>query len=236
MMDSPIALHPCGQCRMHDASVWRPVTGGNVSILAASHSRRELAPGEMLFAEGAENAGVYCVSRGLMALRAHRVDGTSVMLRLAYPGDVIGFRSFLGDGVHHTEARALIPSRICTVTRRDAEKVVSATPDVLARLASRAVIELDHSQARIIASAGRVNKARLTALLTELMQRHGEIAADGLQMELPLSRTDLADLIGVQRETISRLIRRLEDEGSFKFSRRQVWMPQPKRECLAQHG
>lgn len=219
--------HPCGQCPMYRASVWEPVGSGAVATLARGFSRRELQPGEMLFDEGADNRGVYCVSRGLMALRSHRDDGSSTMLRLAYRGDVIGFRSFLGDGVHRTEARALVPSRVCMVTRRDAEKIVHATPAVLARLADRAIDELESTRERIIATAGRSNKARLAALLGELMTRHGQPIDGGMQMELPLSRADLADLVGVQRETVSRLIQRLEADGAFSFARRNVWMPAP---------
>lgn len=219
--------HPCGQCPMYKASVWEPVGSGSVATLARGFTRRELKAGDLLFDQGSENSGVYCVSRGLVALRSHRDDGSSSMLRLAYRGDVIGFRSFLGDGVHRTEARALAASRICTVTRSDATKIVRATPAVMARLAGRAIDELEATRERIVATAGRGNKARLAALLRELMERHGEPVDGGLRMELPLSRVDLADLVGVQRETVSRLIQRLEAEGDFRFSRRRVWMSRP---------
>ena len=48
-------------------------------------------------------------------------------------------------------------------------------------------------------------------------------------MRLPLSRMDLADLIGVQPETMSRLVKRLEADGVFCISRRDVRM---KHEAL----
>ncbi|SDO96612.1 CRP/FNR family transcriptional regulator, anaerobic regulatory protein [Lutimaribacter pacificus] len=219
--------HPCSQCPMYRTSVWEPAGAGSVAILNRGFTRRDLQPGDVLFAEGSENRGVYCLSGGLIALRTHRDDGTSSLLRLAYRGDVIGFRSFLGDGVHRTEARALLPSRVCTVARHDAERVVHASPPVLARLAGRAVDELDAARERIVATMGRSNKARLATLLTELMERHGTQEDGYLRMHLPLSRADLADLVGVQRETVSRLIRRLEDDGSFHFACREVWMRHP---------
>lgn len=224
MTDTPSTAHPCGQCPMYAASVWEPVNQGAVTLLARGFTRRELAPGDVLFDQDSDNRGVYCISRGLLAVRAHRSDGTSTMLKLAYRGDVIGFRSFLGDGRHRTEARALLPSRVCVVARRSAAQVVEASPAVLAQLAGRAVVEIDRSRERIVATAGQTNKARLAELLVSLMEQHGTRTGGEVRMRLPLSRSDLADLIGVQRETMSRLVKRLEDDGAFAFAGREVRM------------
>ena len=191
-------------------------------MLARGFSRRELDAGEVLFEQGAESGGVYCVSRGLIALRTYQPDGKSTLLKLAYPSEIIGFRSFLDDGPHRTEARALVPSRICTVAQRDANRVVRANPSVMARLASRCIAEIDQSHEKIIAAATQSNKERLTAILLQLAQHHGKLEQGFVEMKLPLSRPDLADLIGVQPETLSRLVKRLEREGEFVFSGRQV--------------
>ncbi|WP_372885798.1 Crp/Fnr family transcriptional regulator [Shimia sp.] len=216
------APHPCGHCAFYQDSVWQPVEQSGVSTLARSFSRRELDEGEVLFEQGAESGGVYCVSRGLIALRSYQSDGKSTLLKLAYPGEIIGFRSFLDDGPHRTEARALVASRVCIVARRDAKRVVRANPSVLARLASRCIAEIDRSHERIIASATLSNKVRLTEILLQLARHHGARLEGYVEMKLPLSRPDLADLIGVQPETLSRLVKRLEREGEFLFSGRRV--------------
>ncbi|HCQ65866.1 MAG TPA: Crp/Fnr family transcriptional regulator [Rhodobacteraceae bacterium] len=216
--------HPCGACAFYPDSVWQPVENGSISMLARAFSRKELANGQTLFDQGSENRGVFCVSRGLIALRTHHEGGTSTLLRLAYPGEVIGFRSFLEDRLHLTEARALLPSRVCTVARRDARRLVQANPTVLARLASRCISEIDRSHERIIAAATASNKQRLAALLFDLLEAHGEREGNHLRMHLPLSRKDLADLIGVPPETLSRLVGRLGKEG-FAIDGRNVAIP-----------
>jgi CRP/FNR family transcriptional regulator len=221
------APHPCGQCQFYEGSVWTPVEPGSVSMLASRFFRKELETGQVLFEQGEANQGVFCVSRGLIALRTHHSDGTSTLFKLAYPGEVIGFRSFLDDGTHKTEARALLPSRVCTVARRDAQKVVHANPTVLANLAARCVAEIDRNQARIIATATTSNKDRLAETLRDLIERHGVADGEVIRAQLPLSRKDLADLIGVPPETLSRLIGRLAKEGYFAFSGREVRIPAP---------
>jgi CRP-like cAMP-binding protein len=227
MQDSDQSQHPCGNCGFYSESVWQPVAEGSVSLLARGFVRRDLDAGQVLFEQASENRGVYCVSKGLIALRTRHADGASTLLRLAYPGEIIGFRAFLGNRPHQTEARALLDSRVCTVARRGANRIVQANPTVLARLAARCIEEIDRNHARIIAAATTSNKQRFADLLLRLMQDHGERTGDCLQMQLPLSRSDLADLLGVQPETLSRLVGRLEKDGFCRISGRRVMIPVP---------
>lgn len=225
MSDTLKNLHPCGKCAFYSESVWEPVNKGSVSILNHRFSRRDLAEGQVVFEQGSQNSGVTCVSRGLIALRSLHSDGTSTLIRLAYPGEIIGFRSFLKSSPHQTEARALIPSRVCHVTQSGARQIATANPDVLSRLATRCIDEIDRVHDRIISAATLSNKKRLAKLLMQLMLEHGQQHDGCYQMRLPLSRSDLADLIEVQPETLSRLVGRLEKDGYFSFSGREVRVP-----------
>lgn len=223
--------HPCAKCAFQAQSLWQPVAGAALSTLARSFTRRDLAEGSALYHQGAPSDGVYCVSRGLIAIRAFRADGGSSLLRLAYPGDLIGYRAFLTGGLHRTEAQALQPSRVCVVARRDAQHVVDACPAVLARLATRCAEDLDRYQERVQDFAHLSNKARLLDLLHRLMTTHGDtgipIEGGTRGMHLPVSRRDLADVLGVRPETLSRLMKRLETEGLLRSSGRRIEMLVP---------
>lgn len=221
------ARHPCAECRFHAQSLWQPVSDGAVSTLARSFSRRELEAGAVLYHQGAPSEGVYCVSRGLIAIRSFAPEGASSLLRLAYPGELIGYRAFLTGREHRTEARALLGSRICVVAHRDAKKVIQACPAVLARLAERCADELDQAHERIQEAARLPNKIRLARLLEQLMLAHGAAEDGKWRMRLPISRQDLADILGVQPETLSRLIKRLEEDGQLRSSGRWIEMQGP---------
>ncbi|HEY9039441.1 MAG TPA: cyclic nucleotide-binding domain-containing protein [Roseovarius sp.] len=150
--------HPCGKCAFYKGSVWQPVERGTMPVLRRGFTRKSLDADEVLFQQDDQNDGVFCVSAGLLALRTHHPNGTSTLLKLAYPGDVIGFRSFLANARHKTEARALLPSRICVVAHRDADRVVRGNPSVLTRMAARCVAEIDSNHDRIISAATTSNK------------------------------------------------------------------------------
>ena len=217
--------HPCGQCRFHADSLWQPVEGAPLSTLARGFHRRDLSAGEIVFGQGEAPGGVYCVSRGVIALRAFAPEGRSHLLRLAYPGELIGYRAFLTGREHRTEAQALVPSRVCRVGRRDAEQVIQAAPEVMARLAMRCADELDRYQDRVQTMAALPNRDRVLALLEQLMAAHGETRDGRRHMRLPISRRDMSDMLGVQPETLSRLLGRLAEEGLAICSGRWVEMP-----------
>lgn len=228
--------HPCAKCAFYADSVWQPVGSSTVAALAHRFTRRELPEGQALWKQGGQNGGVTCVSKGLIALRSLHPDGGSTLLGLAYPGQIIGIRSFLTGREHQTEARALLPSRVCVVSQARATSVVQANPGVLSRLAIRCIDEIDRNHQRIIAAATLANKEHLAMLLQQLMDAHGQRVGASSQMRLPLSRSDLADLVGVQPETLSRLMGRLEKDGRIAVTGRKIVMPiraVPRQEYLA---
>ena len=59
--------------------------------------------------------------------------------------------------------------------------------------------------------------SRMAYLLTDLMEKYGEITEDNISIKLPLSREDMASFIGVTRETISRKLKKFEDEKLIKI-------------------
>ncbi len=228
--------HPCSQCAFYEQSVWQPVGSGAMSFLTGGFSRSAFAEGQALYMQGDENRGVFCVSRGLFAIRAHSEAGNTTLLKLAYPGDVIGFRSYLANDRHKTEARALMPSRVCMVAHRNANRLVQTDAKVLARLTARSIAEIDAARDRIIDAATESSQTRLARILGKLMQAHGTRDGGFLRMHLPLSRTDLADLLGVKPETISRVLNRLKTDGQFVVSGRDIRMPIARPQTSAVHG
>lgn len=217
--------HPCGKCAFYRQSVWEPVGERNVAALAHQFKRKDLAQGRALWEQNSMSVGVTCISNGLVALRRLHSDGGSTLLRLAYPGEVIGIRSFLTGRDHQTEAIALLPSRVCVVPRNRASRIVKMNPEVMWRLAIRCIDEIDRNQERIVAATRMSNMEQLAALLQRLMDAHGEKLGDRRSMRLPLLRSELAELIGVQPETLSRLLGRLSQDGRISVSGREIVMP-----------
>lgn len=214
--------HPCAGCRFGAVSIWQPVAGGLGEVLARSMVRQDLDEGEVLFAQGEAPAAVHCLSRGLLALRSYRQDGATSFVRLVYPGDIVGFRSFLADDRHQTEATALTPSRVCMVARREARQIATGTPQTLDLIARRCAQELARARDWQRKTVKSGNRRRLAELILQLVDGTAPEVSGPRRIRLPLTRRDLAASLGVEPETVSRLFRRLQDYEVLRVSGRWV--------------
>lgn len=215
-----LAAHPCGACRFGAASIWQPVADGFRGVLARSFLRRPLAAHEAVYEQGAANDAVYCLSQGMVALRSYRADGGSALVRLVYPGDIFGFRSFLAEDGHQTEAAALIPSRVCVVARREARQIITGSPQTLERIARRCADELATARDWQRTAVKTDNHKRLARLIVQISE--GQTPDTEGLLRLPLSRQDMAAALGIEPETVSRLLGRLRTQAGLDISGRLV--------------
>ncbi|MDJ0894450.1 MAG: cyclic nucleotide-binding domain-containing protein, partial [Alphaproteobacteria bacterium] len=80
----------CGTCAQFDRSEWKELGPDDLALLSAAKTPRCFAAGQSLFIQGEPNSGLYCLNAGTVALRQLDEAGNSVLLGLAYAGDVIG--------------------------------------------------------------------------------------------------------------------------------------------------
>lgn len=220
------AGYHCAVCHVGQRSDWHDLDEALLAMLECGRTRREYGSGEVVFAQGTRNDGVYCVSGGTVGIRRCDSNGNSVLLELAYPGDTIGYRSFLTDSEHRTSAEALGPAVVCHIARATATALLTANPALGLSFLKRSIGALETAHDTMFRQATLSNRHKLIHLLLVLVRRHGCRLADGSQsIELPVSRRDLASMIGTRHETISRIIGRLETDGIAQFSGRNVTIP-----------
>ncbi|MGO9005578.1 MAG: Crp/Fnr family transcriptional regulator [Beijerinckiaceae bacterium] len=216
----------CSVCHVGRRSDWHDLDEAASGVLERGRRRREYGSGELVFVQGERNDGVHCVSGGTVGIRRLDASGNSVLLELAYPGDTIGYRSFLTGSEHKTSAEALGPSVVCHIDRATIAALLAGNPAFGLRFLKRSIFELEHAHDTMCRQATLSNRDQLVHLLLVLVRRHGRRHSNGLQsIDLPISRRDLASMIGARHETISRIISRLESDGMAYFSGRQVIIP-----------
>jgi len=184
---------------------------------------RVYAPGDVLYEQGVDSHGVYCVQSGLVGIRRLDECGNSALLRLVNPGEVIGYRSFLKNASHENSAEILMHSRICLIGRATVSDLLAKNPELGLRFLDHSLTDLNYAEDRYMGSVVWKTKTRLLHMLLVLNRRYGTVTDNGgYRIELPVSRQDLADLIGTVPETMSRTIHRIESEGLANFDGRIV--------------
>lgn len=213
----------CFSCQARDRTEWCVLNDTDLTVLNDSKLVKEYMPGEPIFHQGDPCRGVHCFETGMIGIRKIDADGNSVLLGLAYPGDTIGYRSLLAEEEHKVSAEALKPSTVCFIDQNTVRRMLDLNPALGLRFLKRAARDLGEAEDRFMQSVTLSVRARFAHLLLVLKGRYAEAAEDGtLMMELPLSRQDMASMIGVRPETMSRTIRQFEDDGIAHFSGRTV--------------
>ena len=160
---------------------------------------------EEIYAQDEETDMVYQVQSG--AVRASRLtsDGRRQIAGFYYPGDLFGLET---GPVHRSSAEALGAARIL-VTKRSALKHYGEAGERLERLIWRATggeLERAHEHMMLLARKSAVEK--LAGFLSQIAARQ-----PGPCCELPMSRQDIADHLGLSIETVSRMFTQLQTDG-----------------------
>lgn len=216
----------CFTCQARPRTEWCALSENDLKIINDSRLERDYGPGAVLYHQGDPCTGVFCIQSGLVGLRKVGADGNSVLVRLVQAGDTIGYRSFLAGEEHKLSAEVLKPSHVCFIERAQARRMLDTKPELGLRFLKRMADDLDAAEDKFLQSTSFDIRARLAHLLLVLKDRFTSEEKDGgLMLELPLSRQDMAAMIGVRPETMSRAIRKFEDDGIAYFSGRTVQVP-----------
>ncbi len=210
----------CFTCQARHRTEWCVLSDDELRLIDDNRVGRELLPVEVLFNEGDDCRGVYCVEYGLLGIRKYDADGNSILLHLSMPGETLGYRALLTDTDFKASAEALEPSRVCFIGKRTVRNLLEQNPALGLRFLKRASNELEEAEEKIFHNVTLSVRARFAHLLAVLIDRalSGTDGNAGAEIRLPISRTDMASMIGTTPESVSRTIRKLEDEGIVQFS------------------
>jgi CRP/FNR family transcriptional regulator, anaerobic regulatory protein len=164
---------------------------------------------ETLFCEHEEADAVYVVVSG--ALRSSKMlpDGRRQIIGFHEAGDLVGMT--LADFYPYS-AEGVTEVRLRRVGRRQLEDLMEATPQLRQLLLTLAARELAAAQRQMLLLGRKTARERLCSFLLE--RAHGTCR----RIELPMSRTDIADYLGLTIETVSRTLSQLRADGLIRMS------------------
>lgn len=195
-------------------------------VLNAARVSRRYESGDVIFKQGDACRGLFCVDSGEVALRKTDDQGHAAIVRLAHAGQTIGYRSFFAGSAYSASAEALTPADVCFIERGTVEKLLGLEPKLGHRFLERTANDLRASEEARLEATNLPLRARLAHLLVTMKDRRASVDDSGdIVMELPLSRQDMAELLGARRESVARAITAMEEAGIVKFEGRLVRIP-----------
>jgi CRP-like cAMP-binding protein len=204
--------------------MFRHVPATRVAALAREARTAHAARGAVIARRGERLAELGVVARGLVKI-ALKGDPEKV-LRLAGPGETFGEEALFLDRPLAVEVSALADTLLVMVPRRALLRLLEADARFARELLAGVCQRLDALVADFEAATQHGARERLAAYL------HSLGTADGKAV-LPASKTVVAARLAMTKETLSRLLHRLSDEGLIAVHRREIRLLDPARLAAA---
>lgn len=204
----------CASCPVRDSAACAVLTEEERDALAKAGSTRVLERGEMLFAAGDEDTACATLVTGALKVCAIDRDGNEQILSLVHPSGFIG-EMFAPFAQH--DVVALTKSKLCVFARKDMERAIETYPALARALLRRSQEDLHSARSLIELTAHGNADARLAALLYDFARAASKSPCHPAEsFDLPLTRGEMANMVGLTIETVSRKLGALEKAGAIR--------------------
>ncbi len=201
----------CADCPVRDTAVCAALEADELEALAAIGRHRNFGRGDTIFAAGDDSIACATLISGAAKLSTLDADGTERIAALVHPA---GFLGQLFTGVSRHDVTALTDCHLCIFPRAEFERMMEDHPRLTRAILERTLAELDASRALTDLIGRRDVKARLAGLLLSLSRAASPTPCGAASaFDLPLSREEIAGLLGTTIESISRRMTELEKDG-----------------------
>lgn len=202
----------CAECNVRLISVCGALEISELDALEQMSHVTTFAPKAMLFEQGALAGSVFNITEGVVRLYKSLPDGRRQIMGFALPGDFLGLALMDRYGV---TAEAVTSVRVCRFARSSFVSYIDGKPRLLKRLHEFAGHELSLAQDQMLLLGRKSAEEKVASFLLNLQTRYDRIGQTSVTVELPMSRQDIADYLGLTIETVSRTLTKLAREKTI---------------------
>lgn len=212
IMQTPkISVPDCIHCKSHNRSLFHFCHVQESQEINEHKTCALYRKGQVIFHEGANAYGLYCLNAGKVKLFKEAAEGKEQIVRIAVPGDFIGYGAMLADAPYGVTAEVIEDAVICFIPRdvilklfRENERFSTE----LVRLLTKTMDETVDKMADIAYKPVLGRMAEALLILHESFKN--EQNPDGI---IQITRDDLAAYVGTVKETAIRVLKEFRDEG-----------------------
>ncbi len=196
--------HPCQGCEVRDKAVCGILGCLDLAEFKELGWTLKLSPGQALFNEGDPATRVFTLTRGTLKLYKLLADGRRHVTGFMHPGDLLGISI---DDEHAFTAEALEAAQLCWFPRNRFDEFVERHQPMERELYRRAAHELAAAQQQLVLLGRKTATERLASFLLILGNCAERVnGRPNPSFKLPMNRSDIADYLGLTKETISRVL------------------------------
>ena len=215
-------LFPIDKWDLKSSSILSGLPAEELGILNAHMSEQRFQKGEIIFREGMVPGGIFFVREG--KVKKYKADkaGREQIIYVANAGELIGYHALLAEERYYDTAAALEKTLMSFIPKEDFSEALGRSQVLSQRLLKSLSHEFSVYVNNVALFAQRSVRERFAMQLILLREKYKKDFRPGMDVEINMSRDDLASLVGTARENVVRVLKDFKEEGLVRTTGRKI--------------
>lgn len=202
--------------------LFRSVPDAILDHILESAQTHRLNEGDTIFKQGEEANRFFVLLHGHLKVVQVTPEGEQVVVRYVNPGDVFGIAHAMRRSHYPASAVAVQESLVMAWPDTEWDQLIASNPQ-LASFAFQTVGQrLQDAHSRIRALSTEEVEQRVARAILRLVDESGQQTPEGVEIEFPITRQDIAELTGTTLHTVSRLLSAWKERGLVTSGRKRI--------------
>ena len=162
--------------------------------------------------------------------------GQQVVVRFVGPGEIFGVAKAIGRTTYPATATAVVDSVALVWPSAAWPRLVEKNPALAANALQTVGSRLQDAHTRVVEMSTEQVERRVAHALLRLAKQAGRKVQEGVQIDFPISRQDVAEMTGTTLHTVSRILSAWEDQGWVEGGRQRIVIREPHKLFVLAEG
>lgn len=219
-MNKPFDEPVCKDCNLEIATIFKKLLPQQIDYLTQNKTCNIIKKGTVLYQEGNRISGIYCINKGILKIYKTGIEGKEQIIKFAKKGDVIGYRSVIISEPACTSVKVIEEAIVCFIPSQELYHLLKENSEFGIEMLEIACKELGEANNYITDIAQKTVKERLAEILLHLRDEFGVNNEENININL--TREELANIIGTATESVIRLLSEFKADGIIELQGRKI--------------
>src|SRR5919112_1354024 len=205
--------------------VYEPLSSEEIEQLNKQLPSIHLERGEIFYTPEERSERLFVLESGKVRIFRTTPNGREFTLAIVESGTVFGEMALTAQQLEGAYAQAMEPSEVSTMAREDLERLVVQKPEVGLKIMYLLSERLRRYETRLEDATMKDVHSRLAGIIVMLVESEGARTGAGYRIAAHYTHQQLGEMIGTNREAVTRAFGVLQDEGVVELRRRLIYVP-----------
>lgn len=207
---------------LKNCRLFEQLTSEQCDRLDRAASFRQFGRGDMIYFPNEPGTTVLLLAKGRVKIKHITPEGKEAILAFVEEGELFGELSLFDGAARDEYAETVANSQVLAIPREEILRLAEQRTDVALHITKLVGLRRRRIENRLRNVMFRSSRERVIGILLELLESHGQLQGNRVELALRLSHQELASLIGATRETVTVVLGNLQLERLIEVRRRRI--------------